>query len=114
MFAIEADALVKTTEVMSERWTGSSFSVPGGTVFGLLGPNGAGKTTAVKILTTLSRADSGTARGAGLDVLREGSSRCAARSAWWRRSTAVDPCADRPGKPASAGPHLRIRGREIE
>jgi ABC-2 type transport system ATP-binding protein len=38
-------------------------------VFGLLGPNGAGKSTTVKILTTLSRADSGDARVAGLDVL---------------------------------------------
>jgi ABC-2 type transport system ATP-binding protein len=37
----------------------------------LLGPNGAGKSTTVKILTTLSRADSGEARVAGLDVVRE-------------------------------------------
>ncbi len=50
---------------------GLSFAVPDGTVFGLLGPNGAGKSTTVKILTTLSRADSGTATVAGLDVARE-------------------------------------------
>ncbi len=50
---------------------GLSFDVPDGTVFGLLGPNGAGKSTTVKILTTLSRADSGTATVAGLDVARE-------------------------------------------
>jgi ABC-2 type transport system ATP-binding protein len=37
-------------------------------VFGLLGPNGAGKSTTVKILTTLSQADSGTASVAGIDV----------------------------------------------
>jgi ABC-2 type transport system ATP-binding protein len=37
-------------------------------VFGLLGPNGAGKSTAVKILTTLSRADAGRASVAGFDV----------------------------------------------
>ena len=40
-------------------------------MLGLLGPNGAGKTTAVRILTTLLRADAGSARVAGLDVERE-------------------------------------------
>jgi ABC-2 type transport system ATP-binding protein len=48
---------------------GLSFSVDEGTVFGLLGPNGAGKSTTVKILTTLSHPDSGSARVAGFDVL---------------------------------------------
>jgi ABC-2 type transport system ATP-binding protein len=48
---------------------GLSLSVAEGVVFGLLGPNGAGKSTTVKILTTLSRADAGEARVAGLDVL---------------------------------------------
>ena len=49
---------------------GLSVSVPAGSVFALLGPNGAGKSTAVKILTTLSRADSGRAVVAGHDVAR--------------------------------------------
>jgi ABC-2 type transport system ATP-binding protein len=48
---------------------GLDFTVEPGTVFGLLGPNGAGKSTAVKILTTLSRPDAGTATVAGHDVL---------------------------------------------
>ncbi|OZE97932.1 daunorubicin resistance protein DrrA family ABC transporter ATP-binding protein [Rhodococcus sp. 14-2470-1b] len=47
---------------------GISFSVPEGTVLGVLGPNGAGKTTAVRILATLLKATSGSARVHGIDV----------------------------------------------
>jgi ABC-2 type transport system ATP-binding protein len=47
---------------------GVDLSVPSGTVFALLGANGAGKTTAVKILSTLLRADGGTAAVNGYDV----------------------------------------------
>lgn len=36
-----------------------SFDVPKGSVFGLLGPNGAGKTSIIRIITTITRADSG-------------------------------------------------------
>ena len=36
-----------------------SFSVPKGAIFGLLGPNGAGKTSLIRIITTITRADSG-------------------------------------------------------
>lgn len=36
-----------------------SFSVPQGSIFGLLGPNGAGKTSLIRIITTITRADTG-------------------------------------------------------
>jgi ABC-2 type transport system ATP-binding protein len=47
---------------------GVDFDVEQGSVFALLGSNGAGKTTIVNILTTLTRADSGTASVNGFDV----------------------------------------------
>jgi len=40
-----------------------------GAILCVLGPNGAGKTTAVRILTTLTRPDAGTATVAGIDVV---------------------------------------------
>jgi len=72
--AIEVTGLVKTYR--SRRRTvraldGLDLSAAPGTVLGLLGPNGAGKSTAVRILATLSRPDSGHARVAGHDLLRE-------------------------------------------
>ncbi len=50
---------------------GIDLEIAEGTVFALLGPNGAGKTTAVQILSTLLRADAGTASVAGFDVASE-------------------------------------------
>src|ERR1700733_12988610 len=69
-FAIEAETLEKTFKGKHDvrALDGVSFAVPEGTVFGLLGPNGSGKTTAVRILTTILRADGGTARVLGYDV----------------------------------------------
>ncbi|HMM40610.1 MAG TPA: ATP-binding cassette domain-containing protein [Thermomicrobiales bacterium] len=69
--AIEARGLTKTYGKDVRALDGLSFRVEAGTVFALLGPNGAGKSTAVKILTTLSRADDGEATVAGFDVRRE-------------------------------------------
>jgi ABC-2 type transport system ATP-binding protein len=69
--AIKASNLSKTYKGGVRALDGLSFEVEAGTIFGLLGPNGAGKSTTVKILTTLSRADSGEARVAGLDVVRD-------------------------------------------
>jgi daunorubicin resistance ABC transporter ATP-binding subunit len=49
--------------------SGLDLDVRTGTILSLLGPNGAGKTTAVRILTTLTRPDAGSARVAGHDVV---------------------------------------------
>ena len=69
--AIEAKDLIKTYPPDVRALDGLSFEVEAGSVFGLLGPNGAGKSTTVKVLTTLSRPDSGSARVAGIDVLAD-------------------------------------------
>jgi ABC-2 type transport system ATP-binding protein len=47
---------------------GIDLSVASGTIFALLGANGAGKTTVVKILSTLLKADGGTAMVNGYNV----------------------------------------------
>jgi ABC-2 type transport system ATP-binding protein len=74
--AIEAHQLVKIYAVHGRKHgiralDGLDLSVPQGIIYGLLGPNGAGKSTAVKILTSLARPDSGSARVAGTDVLAQ-------------------------------------------
>ena len=67
--AIEVSGLRKTYGNKTVL-DGIDLSVPQGTVYSLLGPNGAGKTTVVGILTTLVKADSGSARILGHDVRR--------------------------------------------
>ena len=67
--AVIVDSLVKTFGV-TKALDNLSLRVPEGTVLGLLGPNGAGKTTAVRVLSTLLRADSGHAEVGGVDVMR--------------------------------------------
>jgi ABC-2 type transport system ATP-binding protein len=47
---------------------GVNLDVEAGSIFALLGSNGAGKTTLVRILSTLLKADSGTAAVNGFDV----------------------------------------------
>jgi ABC-2 type transport system ATP-binding protein len=65
--AIEVRSLSKSYKNVSVL-KDVTFSVPRGTVFALLGSNGAGKTTTINILTTLIKADGGTATVAGHDV----------------------------------------------
>jgi len=50
---------------------GVDLAVTEGEFFGLLGPNGAGKTTLISILAGLTRADAGTARILGHDVVAD-------------------------------------------
>ncbi len=68
--AIEVQGLVKRYK-QTTALAGIDFAVPEATVLGLLGPNGAGKTTAVRILSTLIKADEGSATVFGMDVVAE-------------------------------------------
>jgi ABC-2 type transport system ATP-binding protein len=74
--AIEAHQLVKTYAIRGRKngiraLDGLDLGVRRGIIYGLLGPNGAGKSTAVKILTSLARPDTGSARVEGVDVLAQ-------------------------------------------
>jgi ABC-2 type transport system ATP-binding protein len=68
--AISVSGLVKSYGDV-RALDGVDLEAATGTVLGLLGPNGAGKTTAVRVLTTLLKPDEGTARVAGLDVVKD-------------------------------------------
>jgi ABC-2 type transport system ATP-binding protein len=68
--AIEVHDLRKSFKDV-QALAGIDLEAPAGSVLGLLGPNGAGKTTAVRIMTTLLPPDGGTARVAGLDVVKD-------------------------------------------
>ncbi|MGA4960297.1 ATP-binding cassette domain-containing protein [Streptomyces lavendulocolor] len=69
-YAVLSEGLEKRYgEVRALR--GLDLAAREGTVCGVLGRNGAGKTTAVRVLTTLTSPDSGSARVAGHDVVRE-------------------------------------------
>ncbi|MCB0559652.1 MAG: ATP-binding cassette domain-containing protein [Lewinellaceae bacterium] len=56
---LSLDNIVKTYD-KNVAVDGVSFEVPKGSIFGLLGPNGAGKTSLIRIITTITRADTGT------------------------------------------------------
>jgi ABC-2 type transport system ATP-binding protein len=65
--AIEAHGLVKRYGNKAAL-DDVDLDVARGSVCALLGPNGAGKTTAVRVLTTLTEPDAGSARVAGHDI----------------------------------------------
>jgi ABC-2 type transport system ATP-binding protein len=67
---IEADGLTKHFG-KTAALRGVSLRASAGTVTAILGPNGAGKSTLIRVLSTLLRPDSGTARIGGYDVVRE-------------------------------------------
>jgi len=69
-YVIEAEGLRKRFG-STQALDGVDLRARRGTVLGVLGPNGAGKTTAVRVLATLLRANSGTARVAGFDVAKD-------------------------------------------
>ena len=65
--AIQMQGVEKSYKEL-EVLRGVDFDVAPGSIFALLGSNGAGKTTAVKILSTLLKADAGTVGVNGFDV----------------------------------------------
>lgn len=67
---IEVSGLKKSFK-MNHVLKDVSFTIPKGSIFALLGSNGAGKTTVVKILSTLSKLDSGKAIINGFDVTHQ-------------------------------------------
>ncbi len=66
---VEVHDLVHTFGKDIRALDGVSLAFDAGMVYALLGPNGAGKTTLIRVLATLLRPDSGSARVAGVDVL---------------------------------------------
>lgn len=68
--AIEVDGLTKRFGAVTAV-DDLTISVPDGSVFAFVGTNGAGKSTTINCLTTLLVPDGGSARVAGLDVVRE-------------------------------------------
>src|SRR6185312_4146748 len=65
--AIQVQGLEKSYKEL-QVLRGVDFDVARGSIFALLGSNGAGKTTVVKILSTLLKADGGTATVNSFDV----------------------------------------------
>ena len=69
---IEVDGLIRDFKGGVRAVDGIDLQVAPGEIYGFLGPNGAGKSTTVLVLTTLLPPTAGTAKVAGLDVVRHG------------------------------------------
>jgi ABC-2 type transport system ATP-binding protein len=100
--AIVVDGLEKRYKEV-QALDGVSFRVRAGEVFGLLGPNGAGKSTTVKVLTTLTTPDGGSAQVAGHDVVREPNA--------VRRSIGYVPQSSGVDRDATGRENLMLQGR---
>jgi len=71
MSAIVAHQLVKHFAPDIKAVDGIDLDIPEGQIFGFLGQNGSGKTTTMRMLTTLLKPTSGSARVAGIDVFAD-------------------------------------------
>ncbi|MFE0504355.1 ATP-binding cassette domain-containing protein [Peribacillus butanolivorans] len=69
-WAVEAQGLIKNFGD-NRAVDGVNLNVRAGSIYGVLGPNGAGKTTTIRMLATLLRADAGSTRIFGHDVVKE-------------------------------------------
>jgi ABC-2 type transport system ATP-binding protein len=101
--AISVVDLVKVYKGGTRAVDGISVEVSEGEIFGFLGPNGAGKTTTIRVLATLLRPTSGTARVAGLDVVKD-ADEVRRRVGFAMQSIALDDL-------ATGREHLELMGR---
>jgi len=69
-YAIQASEVKKRFGAL-QALGGVDLAVEEGEFFGLLGPNGAGKTTLISIIAGLTRADAGSVRVMGYDVVAD-------------------------------------------
>src|SRR3954467_5480771 len=102
--SIEAEALVLKFKKGPRAVDGIDLRVEPGEIYGFLGPNGAGKSTTVLVLTTLLPPTSGTARGPGCGVGREGPKVRAAIGAALQEA-ALDPL-------LTGREHLKLQARQ--
>ena len=72
-YAIETQGLSKRYDEEVLAVDGIDLAIPTNSIYALLGPNGAGKTTMIAMLTTLIEPSGGTAKVAGLDIVKEAS-----------------------------------------
>ncbi|MER2057369.1 MAG: ATP-binding cassette domain-containing protein, partial [Niallia sp.] len=69
-WAVEACGLVRVFGD-NRAVDGVDLNVRTGSIYGVLGPNGAGKTTTIRMLATLLKADAGSAKIFGYDIVKE-------------------------------------------